>query len=157
MLTGEYDDDVDIIYSDSNSNDDSKESDDEVYSLSDEIENSAEKLGVEVVAADLGCESGGENIHESDEEETYFLAYIHAVKCNELEWPINISCYLQLLNQCGDYGHLEISHMDTKLDCSYSLISTRILLKDLTHNPERNTMYLKDDRLHFRLYIKKID
>ncbi len=164
VRTGEDDDDVDIIYSDSDSNlnYDSKSDEVDSSSLSDDAENSAEELGVEVVAADVGCESGDENVHESNEEEnkaTYFYAYVIAVKCGEEEWPINISCYLQLLNQCGDYGHLEISHMDTKLndDVNYSRISNRILLKDLTHNPELNTMYLKEDRLHFRLYIKKID
>ncbi len=78
-----------VVYSDSDSNDDSKESDDEVDSsrLSDEIENSAEKLGVEVVASDLGCESGDENVHESDEEEnkaTRILAYVKSVDCDEM-------------------------------------------------------------------------
>ncbi len=78
---------------------------------------------------------------------------------------------LQLLNRCGDYMDTLRYHIIIKNTKNEEIVSPtkknhtrynrtdsfQVILKNLAHNPERNTMYLKEDCLHFRLYTKKID
>ena len=75
----------------------------------------------------------------------------------DLAWPIQITAHLQLLNQRGDHGHVVQS-----LKCSKvakgpgprEIAQKFIAQSALGYNAAKNTEYLKDDCLHFRLYLK---
>ena len=91
---------------------------------------------------------------------THISAYLHSMLGEydgDLAWPIQITAHLQLLNQRGDHGHVVQS-----LKCSKvakgpgprEIAQKFIAQSALGYNAAKNTEYLKDDCLHFRLYLK---
>jgi len=73
-----------------------------------------------------------------------------------LSWPIQVTAHLQLLNQRGDHAHVVASvNTDFKKGDSYREIARKFIAhSELGYNAVKNTQYLKDDCLHFRLYLK---
>ena len=90
---------------------------------------------------------------------THITADLYSVKGeydDNLFWPIQITAHLHLLNQRGDHGHV-VAH----LKCSgFSKGSTREIARkfiahsELGYDAAKDTHYLKDDCLYFRLYLK---
>ena len=76
----------------------------------------------------------------------------------KLSWPIQVTGRLQLLNQRGDHGHVVATlnktmnrvHTDTHSEISRKFIAH----SELGYNAAKDIQYLKDDCLHFRLYLK---
>ena len=81
---------------------------------------------------------------------------------SKLSWPIQVTAHLQLLNQQGDHGHIVGSCGTLKFDeevedmyGTYQTIANKFIANsELGYNVVKNTQYLKDDCLHFRLYLK---
>ena len=77
---------------------------------------------------------------------------------DKLSWPIQVIAYLQLLNQQGDYGHvvagihIKINKPEYRKDIARKFIAH----SELGYNAAKDIQYLKDDCLHFRLYLKVI-
>ena len=76
----------------------------------------------------------------------------------ELSWPIQVTAHLQLLNQRGDHGHVMASlNVEMSKACIHKEIARKFIAhSELEYNPVKNTQYLKDDCLQFRLYLKVI-
>ena len=76
---------------------------------------------------------------------------------DKLSWPIQITAHLQLLNQRGDHGHvvatLKLSGV-TKGSGYREIARKFIAHSELGYNASKDTQYLKDDCLHFQLYLK---
>ena len=77
-----------------------------------------------------------------------------------LQWPIQCTVQLLILNQLGDHGHHltvvkeQLRKVDRDGDWSpISYKETLACSADLQFNAARQTQYLKDDTLHFRLYL----
>ena len=75
-----------------------------------------------------------------------------------LSWPIQVTAHLQLLNQRGDHGHVVASLTTTvNEDDEYIEIARKFIAhSELNYNAAKDTQYLKDECLHFRLYLKVI-
>ena len=92
---------------------------------------------------------------------THISAYLYSKKGeydDNLSWPIQITAHLQLLNQRGDHGHV-VAHLSrsgiTSGSTGHKEISKRFIAhSELGYNAAKDTQYLKDDCLHFRLYLK---
>ena len=76
-----------------------------------------------------------------------------------LPWPIKCTVQLLLLNQLGDYGH-HLAVVTKELGKADRVRDDWIVIKEpfansaeLQFNAQRHTLYLKDDSLHFRLYM----
>ena len=75
----------------------------------------------------------------------------------DLSWPIQITAHLQLLNQRGDHRHVV-----ARLKCSgvtkgkiYREFARKFIAhSELGYDAAKDTEYLKDDCLRFRLYLK---
>ena len=76
---------------------------------------------------------------------------------NELSWPIQVTAHLQLLNQRGDHDHV-VASLNTRLnkgDTLYKEMARKFIAhSELEYNAAKDTQYLKDDCLWFRLYLK---
>ena len=75
----------------------------------------------------------------------------------DLSWPIQITAHLQLLNQRGDHGHVvaHLNHRGVRKTDNYIEIARKFIAhSELAYNAAKDTQYLKDDCLHFRLYLK---
>ena len=74
-----------------------------------------------------------------------------------LSWPIHITAHLHLLNQRGDHGHV-VAHLNRRRNdkvSSYMEIARKFIShSELGYNAAKDTQYLKDDCLYFRLYLK---
>ena len=75
---------------------------------------------------------------------------------DKLSWPIQVTAHLQLLNQRGDHDHV-VAILNTEM--SQAGIHKEIARKYIAHselgyNAAKDTQYLTDDCLHFRLYLK---
>jgi len=90
---------------------------------------------------------------------THLSAYINPLRGSydgHIRWPVVCRLYLVLLNQCGDFGHHGKSAVfEWNRNChDYQTISyTFISVSKLEHDPVRNTHYLRNDCLYFRLYL----
>ena len=74
---------------------------------------------------------------------------------DKLSWPIEATAHLQLLNQRGDHGHVVASVSATVNKGDYKGIARKFIAhSELGYIAAKDTQYLKDDRLHFRLYLK---
>jgi len=91
---------------------------------------------------------------------THISAWLYSAKGEydgDLVWPIQITAHLHLLNQRGDHGHVV-----ARLKCSRVTKGERprefarkfIAHSELAYNAAKDTQYLKDDCLYFRLYLK---
>ena len=75
-----------------------------------------------------------------------------------LQWPINVTVQLLILNELGDYGHHltvvteQLRWCDRDGDWT-SIKETLATGADLQFNALRNTLYVKDDTLRFRMYL----
>ena len=76
----------------------------------------------------------------------------------KLSWPIQVMTDLQLLNQRGNRGHVaaSLSAMINKGGHYTEIARKYIAHSELEYNAAKDTQYLKDDCLHFRLYLKVI-
>ena len=77
----------------------------------------------------------------------------------DLQWPVSGEVFLEMLNQRGDYDHyLVVAAFDLEANMeigSYCMIKGDFYpLADLTYNAHRNTEYLKNDCLMFKLKVK---
>ena len=74
----------------------------------------------------------------------------------KLSWPIKVTAHLQLLNQWGDYRHVVASLNTTvnKNDVFIEISRKFIAHSELGYNAVKDTQYLINDSLWFRLYIK---
>ena len=76
---------------------------------------------------------------------------------DNLSWPIKVTAHLQLLNQQGDHGRV-VAGVNTRVDKGDAyhreMAHKFIAHSELGHNAVKATQYLKDDCLHFRLYLK---
>ena len=76
---------------------------------------------------------------------------------DKLSWPIQVTVRLQLLNQHGEHGHV-VASLNRRIDkgeTGYKTIARKFMAhSELGYNRAKNTQYLKDDCLHFRLYLK---
>ena len=75
---------------------------------------------------------------------------------DKLSWPIKVTAHLQLLNQQGDYGHV-VAGVNIKInkpEYRKEIARKYIAHSELEYNAAKDTQYLKDDCLHFRLYLK---
>ena len=74
-----------------------------------------------------------------------------------LQWPINVTVQLLILNQLGDYGHhlTVVKEQLRKFDRDdwTSIKEALATGADLQLNALTNTLYVKDDKLRFRLYL----
>ena len=76
-----------------------------------------------------------------------------------LPWPIKCTVQLLLLNQLGDYGHhlavvtKELGKADRDRDDWIVIKEPFANSAELQFNARRHTLYLKNDSLHFRLYL----
>ena len=91
---------------------------------------------------------------------THITAWLRAQRGehdDKLSWPILVTAHLQLLNQRGDHGHV-VASLNTgsnKGDTLYKEIACKYIAhSELGYNAAKDAQYLKDDRLHFRLYLK---
>ena len=76
---------------------------------------------------------------------------------SKLSWPIQVTAHLQLLNQQGDYRHVvaSIDEEITEKGIQCKKIARKFIAhSELGYNAVKNTQYLKDNCLHFRLYLK---
>ena len=75
---------------------------------------------------------------------------------DKLSWPIKVTAHLQLLNQRGDHGHV-VASINTRMNkgnaCHREMARKFIALSELEYNAAKDVQYLKDDCLHFRLYL----
>ena len=74
----------------------------------------------------------------------------------KLSWPIQVMADLQLLNQRGNRGHVaaSLSAMINKGGHYTEIARKFIAHSELEYNAAKDTQYLKNDCLHFRLYLK---
>ena len=90
---------------------------------------------------------------------THLSAYINPIPGSYdagLRWPVICKLYLVLLNQRGDFGHYGKSAVcEWDMHCQdYRTISyTYIPFQKLEFDSVRNTQYLMDDCLRFKLYL----
>jgi len=90
---------------------------------------------------------------------THISAYLYSKKGeydDNLSWPIQVTAHLQLLNQRGDHEHV-MAHAKLRNDkrTIYRKIAHKFIAhSELGYNAAKDTQYLKDDCLHFRLYLK---
>ena len=69
---------------------------------------------------------------------------------------ITVSAILLLLNQRGDHSHV-VASVDAEIDedDDYIEIAQKFIVhSELEYNAAKDTQYLKDDSLSFRLYLK---
>ena len=92
---------------------------------------------------------------------THLSAYLYAEQGKhdkDLKWPVSGEVFLEMLNQRGDHNHLVISVFNLERTIgvgSYCKIKEKFYpLADLTYNAQKNTEYLKNDSLKFKLKIK---
>ena len=74
-----------------------------------------------------------------------------------LFWPIQITAHLQLLNQRGDHGHVvaTLKCREVNKGFAYREFAREFIAHSkLGYNALKDTQYLKDDCLHFQLYLK---
>ena len=70
---------------------------------------------------------------------------------------VQITAHLQLLNQRGDHGHVTATLNRTgvvKGSGRIGIAQKLIAHSELGYSAAKNTQYVKDDCLHFRLYVK---
>ena len=76
---------------------------------------------------------------------------------DELDWPVSITAHVQLLNQLGDHNHHEKTCAGQWSKTGYGEyrggLSKFFKLTELGLN-DKNTLYLKNDYLQFRVYFK---
>ena len=76
---------------------------------------------------------------------------------DKLSWPIKVTAHLQLLNQRGDHGHV-VASVNTRVgkgDAYHREMARKFIAhSELGYTATKDTQYLKDDCLHFRLYLK---
>ena len=78
---------------------------------------------------------------------------------DKLSWPIKVTAYLQLLNQWGDHGHVVATltaEVNRDMIVCVEFDRKFIAHSELGYNAAKDTQYLKDDCLHFRLYLSCI-
>ena len=89
---------------------------------------------------------------------THISAYLYSMEGEydgDLSWPIQITAHLQLLNQRGDHGHV-VANLNHRHDTDSDYIEFArkfIAHSELAYNAAMDTQYLKDDCLHFQLYL----
>ncbi len=93
---------------------------------------------------------------------THVLVYLRSAKGendDHLKWPADCTITLQLLNQYRDQDHITVSRRlqwnkptGTALKNTGTIDNTLIAHQDLGWNAGRQTQYLKNDCLQFRLY-----
>ena len=77
----------------------------------------------------------------------------------KLSWPIKVTAYLQLLNQWGDHRHVVATltaEVNRDMIVCVEFDRKFIAHSELGYNAAKDTQYLKDDCLHFRLYLSCI-
>ena len=93
---------------------------------------------------------------------THLSAYLKELPGDfdkELQWPIKVKLYLEILNQRGDHSHHSCvgtivfdragsNHERIGDDCKF------FPLNDLAYNAQTNTEYLRNDSIKFRLKLK---
>ena len=88
---------------------------------------------------------------------TRISAWLRAQKGEHNNKPIQVIAHLQLLNQRGDHGHV-VASLNTNVnkgEIVYKEISRKFIAhSELRYNVAKDTQYLKDDCLLFRLYLK---
>ena len=104
------------------------------------------------------------NGHYSDVG-THVSVYLHLMPGefdNKLEWPFQGSINIQLLNQMENTMHYErilrftgnkgerVTEAEMAIAWGFDFISHR----ELIYNPQRNSCYLKNDVLHFRVALQ---
>ena len=93
---------------------------------------------------------------------TAYFSSQHGDYDKDLKWPVKCTVHLQLLNQRGDHGHhMAVGRAEgSKPGLLYCFIdNTKDMAKffplaELGYNADKNTEYLKNDSLHFRMYLK---
>ena len=87
-----------------------------------------------------------------------FLRLLEGDHDDELDWPVSIKAHVQLLNQLGDHSHREKTSTGRWRKTGYGDHNGRICkffkLTELGLNGKKNTLYLKNDSLQFRVYFK---
>ena len=91
---------------------------------------------------------------------THITAWLFSMRGEydgNLSWPIQITAHLQLLNQKGDHQHMVARQMFNgvaKVSIHREIAKKFIAHSELGYNAAKDTQYLKDDCLHFQLYLK---
>lgn len=81
---------------------------------------------------------------------------------SEVKWPLLGSVTVSLLNQLEDNNHHERkftlnSAQDTREEGTAYRGPQFIHHSELDYNPDKNTLYLKDDTLYFRVAVEVAD
>ena len=101
-----------------------------------------------------GC-GAGKGTHVS-----VFVVILKGEYDSGLKWPLLGKLTITLLNQLEDNNHLKtIMPLDTKDNTRVGSIwgySKLIPHSALGHNPSKNTQYLKNDTLYFRMEVKML-
>ena len=78
---------------------------------------------------------------------------------NQLQWPIKVNLYLEILNQRGDHSHHSrvgtnvfdrVGSHHRRIGDDYNFFP----LNGLAYNAQANTEYLRNDSLKFKLWLK---
>ena len=93
-------------------------------------------------------------------EDKYVSVYVHILEGKydaELKWPFVGNITVQILNQLEDSGHYEIILHMTK-EIHFVVRNNKGYIKFITHSELgydiiKNTQYLKDDTLYFRVSV----
>ena len=100
------------------------------------------------------------NGHMEANKAMHISADLWPQKCEhdyKLSWPVQITAHLQLLNQRGDHRHV-VASLNTeciKGDTSRRGFARKFIAhSELGHNAVKDTQYLINDSLWFKLYLK---
>ena len=98
----------------------------------------------------------------SQHRSTHIAAWLRLIEGDNddrLTWPVKVMVRLVMLNQLRDHTHHSVTEESIiRRSGEYFAIANPFFLKsELRHNAAKKTEYLKDDCLHFRLHIRKIN
>ena len=93
---------------------------------------------------------------------THLSAYLYLLPGDydeHLQWPLKVTVHLTMINQRGDHSHHEcigsVEYKEPTLNEEYECISSEFFpLAGLTYSAPRNTEYLRQNTIKFKLRLK---